>query len=164
MVVVRAKDGGDDDGMASVVTWRGSVIKMKMKVWVWWRVHQPLDEGEAEDGGDRNSNALHISQASNSPEKNMLKKCQHKAGEFIGGGWEMVVVRNEDGGDDVGMASVVMWWCRGGCRGVDDDDGMRVAMEVAFGVDAAKDFKENMLSDYCCQVKLMLLINAAKLN
>nr|GEU50006.1 ubiquitin hydrolase [Tanacetum cinerariifolium] len=29
------------------------------------------------------SNAYHISQASNSPEKNMLKKCQHKVGEFI---------------------------------------------------------------------------------
>ncbi|GJU56378.1 retrovirus-related pol polyprotein from transposon TNT 1-94 [Tanacetum coccineum] len=30
------------------------------------------------------SNAHHISQASNSPEKNRLKKCQHKVGEFIG--------------------------------------------------------------------------------
>nr|GEU59239.1 copia protein [Tanacetum cinerariifolium] len=29
-----------------------------------------------------------------------------------------------------------------------------------FGVDAAEEFKENMLSDYCCQAKLMLLINA----
>nr|GEX40416.1 hypothetical protein [Tanacetum cinerariifolium] len=33
-----------------------------------------------------------------------------------------------------------------------------------FGVDAAEEFKENMLSDYCCQAKLMLLINAAKSN
>nr|GEV17317.1 hypothetical protein [Tanacetum cinerariifolium] len=40
-----------------------------------------------------------------------------------------------------------------------------------FGVDAAKDFKENMLSDsdcwlktYCCQYKLMLLDNAAELK
>nr|GFB15441.1 hypothetical protein [Tanacetum cinerariifolium] len=28
--------------------------------------------------------------------------------------------------------------------------------QKSFGVDAAKDFKENMLSDYCCQDKLML--------
>nr|GEV86923.1 hypothetical protein [Tanacetum cinerariifolium] len=35
---------------------------------------------------------------------------------------------------------------------------------LCFGVDAAEDFKENMLSDYCCLVKLMLLINAAKSN
>nr|GEY10219.1 hypothetical protein [Tanacetum cinerariifolium] len=35
---------------------------------------------------------------------------------------------------------------------------------TSFRVDAAEDFKENMLSDYCCQVKLTLLINAAKLN
>nr|GEV69298.1 putative ribonuclease H-like domain-containing protein [Tanacetum cinerariifolium] len=33
---------------------------------------------------------------------------------------------------------------------------------TSFGVDAAEEFKENMLSDYCWQVKLMLLINAAK--
>nr|GEU48068.1 reverse transcriptase domain-containing protein [Tanacetum cinerariifolium] len=36
--------------------------------------------------------------------------------------------------------------------------------EDFFGVDAAEGFKENMLSDYCCQAKLMLLINAAKSN
>nr|GEZ46813.1 hypothetical protein [Tanacetum cinerariifolium] len=42
---------------------------------------------------------------------------------------------------------------------------------TVFGVDAAKDFKENMLSDsdcwlktYCCQYKLMLLDNAAELR
>nr|GEZ21637.1 reverse transcriptase domain-containing protein [Tanacetum cinerariifolium] len=33
-----------------------------------------------------------------------------------------------------------------------------------FGVDAAEGFKKNKLSNYCCQVKLMLLINAAKSN
>nr|GEU44359.1 hypothetical protein [Tanacetum cinerariifolium] len=33
---------------------------------------------------------------------------------------------------------------------------------LSFRVDAAKEFKENLLSDYCCQAKLMLLINAAK--
>nr|GEX96792.1 hypothetical protein [Tanacetum cinerariifolium] len=31
-----------------------------------------------------------------------------------------------------------------------------------FGVDAAEEFKENMLSDCCCQAKFMLLINASK--
>nr|GEW04412.1 hypothetical protein [Tanacetum cinerariifolium] len=35
---------------------------------------------------------------------------------------------------------------------------------TSFEVDAAEEFKENMLSDYCCQAKLMLLINAAKTN
>nr|GEW64868.1 hypothetical protein [Tanacetum cinerariifolium] len=35
---------------------------------------------------------------------------------------------------------------------------------LCFGVYAAEEFKENMLSDYCCQVKLLLLINAAKSN
>nr|GEV40688.1 hypothetical protein [Tanacetum cinerariifolium] len=40
-----------------------------------------------------------------------------------------------------------------------------VSLELlSFGVDAAKEFKENMLSDYYCQAKLMLLINAAKSN
>nr|GEV18749.1 hypothetical protein [Tanacetum cinerariifolium] len=40
-----------------------------------------------------------------------------------------------------------------------------VSLELlSFGVDAAKDFKENMLSENCCQVKLMLFINAAKSN
>nr|GEU41923.1 hypothetical protein [Tanacetum cinerariifolium] len=33
-----------------------------------------------------------------------------------------------------------------------------------FAVDAAEEFKENMLSDYCCQAKLMLLINVDKSN
>nr|GEW29643.1 putative ribonuclease H-like domain-containing protein [Tanacetum cinerariifolium] len=33
---------------------------------------------------------------------------------------------------------------------------------ASFGVNAAKEFKENMLSNYCSQAKLMLLINAAK--
>nr|GEW48381.1 hypothetical protein [Tanacetum cinerariifolium] len=37
-------------------------------------------------------------------------------------------------------------------------------LSVSFGVDAAEEIKENMLSDYFCQVKLMLLINAAKSN
>nr|GEY38706.1 hypothetical protein [Tanacetum cinerariifolium] len=35
---------------------------------------------------------------------------------------------------------------------------------LSFGVDPAEDIKENMLSDYCCEVKLMLLINADKSN
>nr|GEX88819.1 hypothetical protein [Tanacetum cinerariifolium] len=35
---------------------------------------------------------------------------------------------------------------------------------VIFGVDAAEDFKENVLSGYCCQAKLVMLINAAKSN
>nr|GEU31190.1 hypothetical protein [Tanacetum cinerariifolium] len=40
-----------------------------------------------------------------------------------------------------------------------------VSLELlSFGVDAAEEFKENMLSDYYCQAKLMLLISAAKLN
>nr|GEV61291.1 hypothetical protein [Tanacetum cinerariifolium] len=34
----------------------------------------------------------------------------------------------------------------------------------SFGVDAAEEFKENMLSDYCCQAKLMLLINAGNVR
>nr|GEW69987.1 hypothetical protein [Tanacetum cinerariifolium] len=39
-----------------------------------------------------------------------------------------------------------------------------IARDMSFEVDAAEEFKENMLSDYCCQAKLMLLINAAKSN
>nr|GEY37441.1 hypothetical protein [Tanacetum cinerariifolium] len=45
------------------------------------------------------------------------------------------------------------------------EEESEVSLELlSFGVDAAEGFKENMLSDYCCQVKLMLLIDAAKLN
>nr|GEX49339.1 hypothetical protein [Tanacetum cinerariifolium] len=36
--------------------------------------------------------------------------------------------------------------------------------QLNFGVDAAEEFKENMLSDCYCQAKFMLLINAAKSN
>nr|GEV61478.1 retrovirus-related Pol polyprotein from transposon TNT 1-94 [Tanacetum cinerariifolium] len=46
---------------------------------------------------------------------------------------------------------------------VEEDSEVSLEM-LSFGVDAAKDFKENMLSDYCCQAKLMMLINAAKSN
>nr|GEW58389.1 hypothetical protein [Tanacetum cinerariifolium] len=44
------------------------------------------------------------------------------------------------------------------------DDFLLTILGAIFRVDAAEEFKENMLSDYCCQVKLMLLINAAKSN
>nr|GEV35923.1 hypothetical protein [Tanacetum cinerariifolium] len=45
------------------------------------------------------------------------------------------------------------------------EEESEVSLELlSFGVDAAEDFKENMLSDYCCQVKLMMFINAAKIN
>nr|GEV52912.1 hypothetical protein [Tanacetum cinerariifolium] len=45
------------------------------------------------------------------------------------------------------------------------EEESEVSLELlSFGFDAAEEFKEYMLSDYCCQVKLMLLINAAKLN
>nr|GEW95762.1 hypothetical protein [Tanacetum cinerariifolium] len=41
------------------------------------------------------------------------------------------------------------------------EEESEVSLELlSFGVDAAKEFKENMLSDYCCQAKLMMLINA----
>nr|GEW20587.1 hypothetical protein [Tanacetum cinerariifolium] len=43
------------------------------------------------------------------------------------------------------------------------EEESEVSLELlSFGVDVAEEFKENMLSDYCCQVKLMMLINAAK--
>nr|GFC39164.1 hypothetical protein [Tanacetum cinerariifolium] len=45
------------------------------------------------------------------------------------------------------------------------EEESEVSLELlSFGVNAAEDFKENMLSDYCCQVKLMMLINAAKVH
>nr|GEU44126.1 xylulose kinase-1 [Tanacetum cinerariifolium] len=45
------------------------------------------------------------------------------------------------------------------------EEESEVSLELlSFEVNAAEDFKKNMLSDYCCQAKLMLLINAAKLN
>nr|GEV23781.1 hypothetical protein [Tanacetum cinerariifolium] len=45
------------------------------------------------------------------------------------------------------------------------EEESEVSLEMlSFEVDAAEEFKENMLSGYCCQVKLMLLINAAKSN
>nr|GEV21574.1 hypothetical protein [Tanacetum cinerariifolium] len=43
------------------------------------------------------------------------------------------------------------------------EEESEVSLELlSFGIDVAKDFKENMLSDYCCQAKLMLFINAAR--
>nr|GEU52534.1 hypothetical protein [Tanacetum cinerariifolium] len=43
------------------------------------------------------------------------------------------------------------------------EEESKVSLELlSFGVDAAEEFKENMLSDYCCQAKLMMLINVAK--
>nr|GEY64768.1 hypothetical protein [Tanacetum cinerariifolium] len=51
------------------------------------------------------------------------------------------------------------------------EEESEVSLELlSFGVDAAKDFKENMLRDYCwlktycCQVKLMLLDDAADIK
>nr|GEW99587.1 hypothetical protein [Tanacetum cinerariifolium] len=39
-----------------------------------------------------------------------------------------------------------------------------ISLLIRFGVDAAEELKKNMLSDYCSQAKLILLINAAKSN
>nr|GEU64567.1 hypothetical protein [Tanacetum cinerariifolium] len=45
------------------------------------------------------------------------------------------------------------------------EEESKVSLELmSFGVDAAEELKKNMLNDYCCQAKMMLLINAAKLN
>nr|GEX14757.1 copia protein [Tanacetum cinerariifolium] len=45
------------------------------------------------------------------------------------------------------------------------EEESEVSLELlSFRVDAAKEVKEYMLSDYCCQAKLMLLINAVKSN
>nr|GEW98468.1 ribonuclease H-like domain-containing protein [Tanacetum cinerariifolium] len=45
------------------------------------------------------------------------------------------------------------------------EEESEVSLELlSFAVDVAEDFKENMLSDYCCQVKLMLFVNVAKSN
>nr|GEY44844.1 hypothetical protein [Tanacetum cinerariifolium] len=48
---------------------------------------------------------------------------------------------------------------------MDEEDSRALKrLNESFGVNAAEEFKENMLSDYCCQAKLMLLINAVKSN
>ncbi|GKC44557.1 hypothetical protein Tco_1062279, partial [Tanacetum coccineum] len=120
------RDG--EDGGDAVVMFRG------MGGW-WWCAWRDGDGGCHGDAGDKKSMdeilsildsiAHPVSQASNSPEKNMLKSVNIKVGEFID-------CDGEDGGDDVVMFRGMggWWWCAwrdgdGGCHG---DAGDKVMM------------------------------------
>ncbi|GJY66962.1 hypothetical protein Tco_0469200 [Tanacetum coccineum] len=104
---------GDDDGVEEMVTrcgddvvrWRGMAEAVVLAVIGWPEV------------GRRFLDAHQVRQASNSPEKNMFKKCQHKVDEFIGdegddgvGGSVVGVAFGGGGIDEVVMVAIVWHW------------------------------------------------------